>query len=354
MAAMSDPYGLSKASIPAAYVQILLEILAERGFPPAQVLQDCHLPGTLFSVPDARITPRQWSRLVWTALLLCGDDGLGYEYGLRLRPTAHGVLGYALMSCATVGQALELGTAFFSMRLRDYRMELRAEGDIALIEIAETHPVLGAAPEQAKALRRFFHECVMLGIVHMGRFMTGRDFSEDEIWVDWPEPAYHERYRDRLPPMRFNMPANQLRRPTANLQLPLIMADQMAYQQALAQCEQERIRFAETIDDLAARVRAELILIPGEGYPSLERVAERLHMSGRTLKRRLQQLDISYLTLLDDMRRQEAEKLLTNSDMDIQDIAGLLGYTGPANFTRAFRKWTGETPTQFRERTRTA
>lgn len=346
----TDPYGLSKASIPAAYAQLLLEILTARGFPPARVLHDCRLPETLFSVPEARLTPRQWSRLVWTALQLTNDDGLGYEYGLRLRPTAHGVLGFALMSSATVGEALKLGSAFFSMRLRDYRVALRTEGDLARIEITETHPVLGAAPAQAQALRRFFHECVILGIVHLDRFISGRETFEGEIWVDWPEPHYHIRYRDRLPPMRFNMPSSQLRTPAANLQLLSVMADPMAFQQALAQCEHERIRFAETVEDLAARVRAELVLIPGQGYPVLDVVAAKLYMSGRTLKRRLQQLGTSYLELLDMARQREAEKLLMTTEMDIQDIAGLLGYNGPANFSRAFRKWKGETPSQFREK----
>lgn len=349
---MKDPYGLSKASIPAAYAQIVLEILAERGFAPTQVLHDCPLSATQFSVPDGRLTPRQWSRLVWLALRLTGDDGLGYEYGLRLRPTAHGVLGYALMSCATLGQALELGVAFLSMRLRDYRIELRIKGDTAMIDIAETHPVMDAVPEQARMLRRFFHECVVIGLLQAGHYATGRDFSAVEVWVDWPEPPSHARYRDRLPPMRFNMPTNQIRFPLDHLQWPMIMADPMAFQQALTQCEQERIRFAETIDDLAARVRAELILEPGAGFPGLEVVAEKLHISGRTLKRRLQILGTSFLEVLENAQRQEAERQLTTTDMAIQDIASLLGYTGPANFARAFRKWTGETPSQFRARVR--
>lgn len=349
---MEDPYGLSKASVPVTYAQILLEILVERGFSAEQILNQSRLSSNLFLGPDVRITPRQGTRLVITALNLTNDDGLGYEYGLRLRPTAHGTLGFALMSCSTLGQAIQLGAAYFSMRLRDYRIFLRSEGDVAVLEITETHPIFGAVPEQDQMLRRFFYECVMVGITHLGRFLTGQDFSAFEICVDWPEPDYHARYRDRLPPMRFNQPTNQLRGSAAMLSLPLLMADPIAYQQALAQCEVERIRFAQSIEDIAARVRAELILMPGKGYPSFEVVAARLHLSGRTLKRRLQQLNLSYLTLLDQTVRQQAEKLLAGHEMDIQDIANLLGYMNPANFTRAFKKWTGETPSQFRARMR--
>ncbi len=352
---MKDPYGLSKASIPSAYAQLLLEILSERNIDPTLVLRSSTLPAGLLTQPDARLTPRQWSRLVLAALRLGGDDGLGYEYGLRLRPTAHGVLGYALMSAPTVGQALDLVVAFLSMRLRDYRMEVRQEGEQALIEVAETHPVLGGTPEEARALRRFFHECLMLGVVHGARFLTGRDdISTLTLRVDWPEPTYHARYRDRLPQVDFDQPRNQIVFPAAELQTPLATADAAAYRQALAFCEQERARFGLEIEDLVQQVRAALVLTPGAGFPNLEAVAAQLHLSGRTLKRRLQALGKTYLELLEEARRQEAERLLAGSDMEVQDIAGLLGYTGPANFTRAFRKWTSETPSQFRARIKSA
>ena len=347
---MSDPYGLSKASIPNAYAQLLIEIVAERGIDREQLLKASRLSPSALSVADGRITPRQWSRLVWQALQLSGDDGLGYEYGLRLRPTAHGVLGFALMSCATIGQALGLGAAFFSMRLRDYRIELRVEGELALIELIETHPVMGAAPEQAVMLRRFFHECLMLGIVYAGRFLTGTDFHGIELWMDWPEPPYYARYRDRLPVMRFNQSSNQVRGPAALMDLPLVMADQAAYQQALVQCEQEQVRHAVHGDDWYARVNAELVLTPERGYPSLEMIAATLHVSGRTLKRHLQQVGTSYLALLDSIRRSEAEKLLTTTDLEVQRISSVLGYLEPTNFSRAFKKWTGMTPQQFRQR----
>lgn len=348
---MNDPYGLSRPSIPATYAQLLLEIVESRGIAPAQVMKGVRLPGNLFAMPDARISPRQWSRLVLTALRLSGED-LGYEYGLRLRPTAHGVLGYALMSCATLGQALELGASFFSMRLRDYRMTLLSEGERAIIEISETHPVVGAVPQEAQMLRRFFHECVMFGIVSIARLLSGLQDADIELEVDWLEPGYHASYRERLPAMRFGARANRIHLPAALLQAPLLMADAMTHQQALAQCLQEQVRFAETVDDFAARVRAELVLTPGVGYPALAVLAGRLHMSGRTLSRRLQQFGLTYLGLLDAARRHEAEHLLITTDQEVRYIAELLGYTGAANFTRAFRKWTDMTPSQFRDRRR--
>ena len=127
------------------------------------------------------------------------------------------------------------------------------------------------------------------------------------------------------------------------------MADPTAFQQALAQCEAEQIRFSEQIQDICLRVKTELVLIPQKGYPSLDDIAECLHMSSRTLRRHLNEINSSYLLLLDEVKYKEAEKLLLNSNMEIQDIANYLGYIQPANFARAFRKWSGVTPIQFRK-----
>jgi len=71
-------------------------------------------------------------------------------------------------------------------------------------------------------------------------------------------------------------------------------------------------------------------------------------MSSRTLRRHLNQVGSSYLQLLEEAQQKEAEHLLIHSDMDIQEIALYLGYIQPTNFTRAFKKWTGQTPITFR------
>jgi AraC-like DNA-binding protein len=100
-------------------------------------------------------------------------------------------------------------------------------------------------------------------------------------------------------------------------------------------------------DNLLERVRAQLAPGP-DGYADLERVAGRLFMSGRTLKRKLQDRGTTFRALLDDARFRQAQHLLENPDLDIQQVAAALGYRDPACFTRAFRRWSGRTPSQAR------
>jgi AraC-like DNA-binding protein len=111
--------------------------------------------------------------------------------------------------------------------------------------------------------------------------------------------------------------------------------------------DQERRPADPGPDDLLERVRAQLAPGP-DGYADLERVAERLFMSGRTLKRRLQQRGTRFRALLDDARFRRAQQLLADAELDIHEVAAALGYRDPACFTRAFRRWSGRTPSQAR------
>ena len=86
------------------------------------------------------------------------------------------------------------------------------------------------------------------------------------------------------------------------------------------------------------------------GDPSLEHVADKLSLTPRTLQRKLQDLGISHNALLDQMRRQLAMRYLREREMAICEVAYLLGFSESSSFHRAFKRWTGVTPKEFRNR----
>jgi AraC-like DNA-binding protein len=81
---------------------------------------------------------------------------------------------------------------------------------------------------------------------------------------------------------------------------------------------------------------------------SLDETARALGLSSRTLKRRLADEGTDFSTILDDQRRQRALLLLRSADLSVEDVAARVGYSDVANFTRAFRRWAGTTPTAYR------
>jgi len=116
--------------------------------------------------------------------------------------------------------------------------------------------------------------------------------------------------------------------------------------QALAMCEQESALMNRQ-DDILQRAR-KVLRLTSSGYLSLAEVAEQLYLTPRTLRRHLQDSGYSYQQLLEEARKRDSCMLLANPQAEIQKVAGLLGYTNPANFTRAFKTWMGVTPSTWR------
>lgn len=344
---MSAPAYLTRPTIPIAYLQLLVEILAGRSISAERLLAGLPVSPDLLTQADARMSAMQWTRVVMRAVELTGDPALGYEYGLRMRPTAHGVVGYATMTCTTLRQALDISVRYARMRQAHFSLHTHDEKDGCLLELSEKYPI--------PVMRSFFIENILLGLARAHAVLLGREpqeISGIEIWFDWPEPAWHAAWADRLPPVRFSQRMNGVRISAECLAMRPVLADPHASQQALALCERELALAADSEADIATRVRAQLV--PGKhgGYPQLDDVAARLAISGRTLKRRLQEGGTSFLLMLEEARRRDAHALLSHSELAIQDIATQLGYLNPANFSRAFNQWTGESPSAYRLRMR--
>src|SRR5690606_5935320 len=120
----------------------------------------------------------QWGLLVSKAMQIIPEPALGYECGLRMRPSANGFLGYAILSCGSMQEALELLSRYFQTRQRDFDLRFSIEREHAVIEVRELHPILsspqlprslgfdaeGLAGIQIAVLRRFFYEHILLGV----------------------------------------------------------------------------------------------------------------------------------------------------------------------------------------------
>lgn len=336
---MNDPFGLHHATLPIAYPQLVMEIANERGISSEAVLAKAELPAALLNSDSGRITPWQYTFITLTAAHLLKDQGLGMEVGLRMRPTAHGFLGYALMSCGNLGEAMRLSLRFMRLRQRHIEMTFRSEAKQGIIRLRELHDF--------GPVRHFFIEGMLIGIARSTQFLLNENSLLGELWLDYPEPSYFERYRAQLPQLRFDMPEVQLRFNEADLDRPLRMADPIASQQAIEQCERELAMLGQAqglLPDIGALLNDRI-----NAPPNLNELAQSLFMSPRSLKRKLQASGTSYQHLLDELRFEEAKRLLQQENVPLQQVGLNLGYAEPASFTRAFRKWSGQTPSRYRK-----
>src|SRR5690606_31913265 len=145
--------------------------------------------------------------------------------------------------------------------------------------------------------------------------------------------------------MRFGQRVNRISFDARYLELPLRMADATAMNLAIEQCELQLAALgdeARALSEIASRLALPV------GFRRLEEVARELHVSSRTLKRRLAEHGTSFSALLDGQRRERALLLLRDPSLSLDQVAERVGYSDVANFTRAFRRWTGKTPGALR------
>jgi AraC-like DNA-binding protein len=288
-----------------------------------------------------RLTTHQDALLLTRAIRLTNDPGIGYQIGLHSTVTWHGMLGYGLMSCATLRDALELWASFLDLRTTTFSVRLTERDGFGELIV---HDLAPRAPMRFCAVDR-----LMTMTTRLCEQLAQRPLPGLEIWYRGPEPLHYARYRKRVVTTRFDTNLSLVRLPLKDLDTPLANANSSTLRYITSQCERERARLRRS-DDLVVRVMDLLQSHERTGYPSIEETARMLCMSSRTLKRKLQRLGLNFRGLLDDARKDAVLRDVLNPVLRMDEIAVRMGYADPANLTRAFRRWTGESPSRYRAR----
>ncbi|MCK0155239.1 AraC family transcriptional regulator [Alcanivorax sp. S6407] len=326
-------------SVSAEYLSLMLDVMARRGIPSEELLVGTQIEPGCWRDPKARVSAHDFERVASRAIRMTGEPWIGWELGASMTLSSHGFLGYAAMSSATLGEALELAVKYFRTRSTMVQLETFQEGDVAVLQVNELLSLGGLTPLTMESLFSSFH--------FMGQKLLPGMEVLGELRFSYPEPEYFDRMRPLMPvPVYFDCAYNQMRFPVERMDCELQFADPRLAQMAADQCEQEMATI-KAPPALLGQVRR-IILAGGGRFPSVEEVASELHMSSRTLKRKLQQLGTSYQEILDGLRKGLAVEFLTQSDHTVDEIAMSLGYSDASNFARAFRRWTSRSPSDYR------
>ncbi|ARU54331.1 MAG: AraC family transcriptional regulator [Pseudomonadales bacterium] len=343
---MTDPKSSKRESfwrqlpVQSIYPQTYLNIAQERGGNIERIFARSSFPQEILQRQNAEINFLQMHDLVQCVLDEVGNDGIGIEVGLRLPPTAFGNLGYAILCSATMQDAVALCARYWYLLGRGLSISQQHTDPFYIIDLTPTVPF-------PKPMTHLVFESTMASFYRGFQVLVDCTDDDMEIWFAAPRPDYADKVEAKIGCVHYGMPANQFRFRSELLSRSLAMHNPIGLKFALEQCAREEAMIEKSSFKLREKVQQQMVF-GREGYPTLQDMSNQLNMTSRTLRRRLESEGTNFKNLLEEAKRRDAIQLLDDDKMEIQQIATLLGYQDPANFTRAFRQWTGQTPSQYR------
>ncbi|MAY40434.1 AraC family transcriptional regulator [Spongiibacter tropicus] len=317
-----------------------LQRLRSEGITVAQALAGTGLSLSILERPEQHVSLSQELIFLRNLRQVCGDPGIGLYVGSCYPLSLFGLYGYALMSASTMREALKLAYHFVELSFAFYEHDMRVEhGEVVMLMDADDYhrddvPMLS--------------EREMVATFMILRGLLGDDFVPSRVEFKHPRQVAESRYVEvfgRLPV--FSSSRHAISLPMDILDVPMLQCDSDTAALCIERGERIKARLSEE-NSIVDEVREMLLLRPGY-FPGIEVVAEKLNMSGRTLRRRLREHGIGYQKIVDDLRFALAREYLQGTNMRIEQIASLLGYSDPAHFCHAFRRWSGCAPSQFRD-----
>ena len=327
-------------TIQAKAAEKIVKAAVARGVKAQTLCEAVNFDPSVLEDPDSRIPFAQLVALYEKAAALTGDDNFGLHIGESVNLSAFDVVGYCALNSSTLGAAFARVARYHSIWTDGALFTLESANDTSAIVYRYVEPSIVEHRQDS--------EMTLATVTTLCRNIATPDFTPTTVEFQHAAPADLSEHRRLFDcPVKFGASTNRLSFPSSFLSLPIAKAD-ASLCALLDRHAEELLTKYPPRDSLIDQVRS---LIADEfrgGEPSLERIAEHLGLTPRTLQRKLQELGTSYNDVLDQMRRQLAMRYLREPQMAICEVAYLLGFSESSSFHRAFKRWTGVTPKEFR------
>ena len=321
------------------YLKGLLIRAREAGMDPGPLLASRNIPPSLIEEPNARISGEHYVSIAHEIMTGVQDEFLKLGGIKRTRAGAFAMMTHSVIHCRNLQRALLIATRFYNLFLDDIRFKVSRRKDQVLVAIYWSDPTLdwdhGTTDSLLVLIHRFFS------------WLCGQRISLTEVRLSVPSPGsdeYHTLFRC---PIQYNQPVDALVFPAKLLDLP-VMQTEDSLREFLREAPGNLIVIPDNDNSMTAQVRIVIGKDFSEEFPDFETVAKALNTTPQTLRRRLKQENSSYQDIKDTMRRDAAIYYLSRSQYSINEIAELMGFSEPSTFHRAFKKWTGLTPGNYR------
>lgn len=320
----------------------LVKILEEERIPRSASLQGSGVNIHDLEDPFTLTSMRQYMTVCTNALALSNDPAIPFKLGSRLRVSAYGMYGYALLSCLSIRDYFRLATKYRRLATPPMAIEWSETEDHAVWAFPDVFVLNPSLP-----LRQFLMEQQFsLNVTHL-QDVAGTHYWPLQARFTYPAPAHGSIYEAHLNcPCLFDQPRSELIYDRTVLDQKPAMAHALTSTLMQDTCDRliGQTKIATGTSGSVYRIVMER---PGN-FPDMEEVADMLNMTVRTLRRRLDTEGTSFQKITDDVRSTLACEYLKTTKLSILDIAMLLGFSDGAGFRKALKRWTGMSPSEIR------
>lgn len=323
-----------------AWIYAISRALEEDGVPSDALLRDAGMDPARLGDVHHRYSQEQVTSLWIAAVAATQDDLFGLKVARHVRPSTFHVVGYAMACSATLRRALERFAHSARIVSDSAVIGFRPEGDNFRLDMDLN---TGGRKPIYQTI-----DTMLAGVFLLCEWVRGDSITPVEVCFRHHRPADDALYSQLFHgPVKFDQQTNSIVFRGADLEAPVPSAnEELAMMLDEMTSKYLALRFSGRF---SRRVRAALATQLADGEPTKSETARFLAMTERTLLRRLQEENTTFQELLDHLREEKAYDYLRQPDMTIDAIAAELGFSTSSTFSRAFVRWTGQRPSEWRE-----
>lgn len=333
------------ADVAMPVVRALLAALQRQGVDGRILLREAEIDAQSVGDSCQRLPLSAYDHLQETAYNILQDPAFGLHLGEQTLPVTLGVMGHLLLGAPTVAQGIELFCRYQKLLNNALPSTLVITGERAIFTYRY--------PDSTALCNRIRAEFGMVQMVKIGQTLLNGALphlqENIELHFEHATPDYLAEYHRIFGShVHFNKPTTALIFRAELLHVTVPQPDPLVIR-LLEDEAQRQIAWLERESPVTGRVEHLLFVGLQAGKPSIREVATQLAMNERTLRRKLESEQTSYSELLNKVQHRLAEKWLASPQLSIEEIAAKLQFSEPSAFYRAFKRWTGKTPAEFRE-----
>lgn len=350
--AAMDTTTLEKGSIAICFVHEALACIRSRGLDQNVLLLQAGISPELLVSPHARVSSTQYGALWHLIAQTLDDEFFGMDCH-RMKAGSFTLLCHAVIHSDTLERALRRALRFLRLVLDDLAGELQRDGDTAHIVLKDvSRQAAEGAGGLVPAPRAFAYGTYLIILHGLACWLVGRRIPLSQADFRCAEPSFSDEWRVLFArQLNFNQAHGRISFPASYLDLANLQNERTMKEFLRSAPANFLVKYKNSAS-LSARIRRRLREWSPAAWPDFETLAHQLNASPATLRRRLDDEGESYRSIMDELRRDLAISLLSETALSMSDIAAQLGFAESSAFHRAFKKWTGTRPGEYRCRVR--